>query len=230
MTDAQVTATRTGLLSLRRNVAFAVQGRDLLRDKRSVLVREFARTRAELLQHLEQLRRQAARARAATDAAVLSHGPEHVLSASLHTGTGIPVTLRQRRVAGVTVVELEHEAVERDSTERGYAPVTTSAAVDDVATAHERELGLLLQVCAVELTVRRLAHEIDRTTRQVNALETVVIPRLRAQARQIAVALDEREREELTRLKRARNRARNRSRNRALPQAPTSDTARRADS
>lgn len=218
---ATVNATRTGLLDLRRNVAFAEQGRDLLRDKRSALVREFGRVQAELLGRIEDLRRQAARARAAHDAAVVVHGPQHVLSASLHTGTGIPVTLTGRTVAGVTVVDLEHEPVERAVTDRGYAAVTTSAAVDEVATAYERELQLLLQVCAVELTVRRLAAEIDRTTRQVNALDTIVIPRLRAQARAIAVVLEEREREELARLKRARSRRR--------PPAP-SDTPRRAAS
>ena len=219
---AQVNATRTGLLDLRRNATFAEQGRDLLRDKRSALVREFGRVQAELLGRIDDLRRQAARARAAHDAAVITHGPEHVLSASLHTGTGIPVTLTQRTVAGVTVVDLAHDPVERAGTDRGYAQITSSAAVDEVATAYERELELLLQVCAVELTVRRLATEIDRTTRQVNALDSVVIPRLRAQARQIAVVLEEREREELARLKRARNRRRS--------PAPTSDAARRADS
>ncbi|MBL8931646.1 MAG: V-type ATP synthase subunit D [Kineosporiaceae bacterium] len=217
---APVAATRTGLLDLRRNASFAEQGRDLLRDKRSALIREFGRVQTELLGRIEDLRRQAARARAAHDAAVITHGPEHVLSASLHTATGIPVTLVQRAVAGVVVVDLDHEPIERRATERGYALLTTSAAVDEVATTHERELELLLQVCAVELTVRRLAAEIDRTTRQVNALDAVVIPGLRAQARQVAVVLEEREREELARLKRARDRRR----------SPAPAPTRRADS
>jgi V/A-type H+/Na+-transporting ATPase subunit D len=208
MTGASVTATRTGLLAVRRNVAFAEQGRDLLRDKRTALVREFGTVRTELLGMLETLRRQGAVARATWEAAIAAHGVEHVVSASLHTGTGVPVELNTRVVAGVTVVDLDHPPVERSPTDRGYALETTSAAVDAVATAHEREVELLLRVCAVELTVRRLAREIDRTTRQVNALDSVLIPRLQDQARRIVLVLDEREREERARLKRARDRRR----------------------
>ena len=77
---------------------------------------------------------------------------------------------------------------------------TTDPVIDDLADSYEESIDDLLDLAALELTVRRLALEIARTTRQVNALEHVLIPRLRGEARRIALALDEREREDVARL------------------------------
>ena len=85
-------------------------------------------------------------------------------------------------------------------------------------------MELLLDLAALELSVRRLAEEIARTTRQVNGLEHVVLPRLRSDARRIALVLDEREREETARLKRARAQARRRRAATPTTRTPTTRT------
>jgi V/A-type H+-transporting ATPase subunit D len=65
-------------------------------------------------------------------------------------------------------------------------------------------LDLVLDVAAAELSLRRLAGEISRTTRRVNALEHVVVPRLERERAVIAMVLAERELEDRIRLRRAR--------------------------
>ena len=52
---------------------------------------------------------------------------------------------------------------------------------------------MLLELATSELRLRRLVDEIGRTTRRVNALETVVIPRLESERARIQAILDERE-------------------------------------
>jgi V/A-type H+-transporting ATPase subunit D len=91
-------------------------------------------------------------------------------------------------------------------TRRGYSLAATSSRVDWIAELHERLLDELLDAVGVELSMRRLAEEIQRTARRVNALEHVVIPRLEDERRYIALVLDEREREDRTRLRRAKAR------------------------
>ena len=65
---------------------------------------------------------------------------------------------------------------------------------------------MLLELATSELRLRRLVDEIGRTTRRVNALETVVIPRLESERARIQAILDERERQDRFRLKRFRAR------------------------
>jgi V/A-type H+-transporting ATPase subunit D len=65
-------------------------------------------------------------------------------------------------------------------------------------------IDLVIQLAESEMRLRRLAEEIGRTTRRVNALDNVLIPRLEAQRNYIEMVLDEREREDLFRLKRVK--------------------------
>jgi V/A-type H+-transporting ATPase subunit D len=108
----------------------------------------------------------------------------------------------------VQVVEIEKGEVERARTGRGYSLVATSARIDAVAERFESVLARLLEVAALELSVRRLADEIARTTRRMNALEHVVVPRLEAEQARIALVLEERELEDRVRLRRMRGRGR----------------------
>lgn len=199
-------ATRSELLARRRRAVFVAQGRDLLKDKRTALVREFRQHRSELLDGLEQLRNLAVQARQRLDQATAVCGPEALASGALAAATGIGADLQSRTVAGVQVFELRHDPVRRNSATRGWAPALVSAHLDAVAAAYEEQLEWLLDLCAVELSVRRLATEIARTTKQVNALDNIVLPKLYDEARRITLTLDEREREEHARLRRARTR------------------------
>ncbi|MER7243125.1 V-type ATP synthase subunit D [Kribbella sp. NPDC000426] len=199
-------ATRSELLDRRRRAVFVAQGRDLLKDKRTALVREFRNHQTELLDGLERLRALAARARHVLDEATAVCGPEALTSGALAAATGIGAELRSRTVAGVHVFDLRHDAVRRNAATRGWAPALASSHLDAVALAYEEQLEWLLDLCAVELSVRRLATEIARTTTQINALDNIVLPQLHDEARQIALILDEREREEHARLRRARTR------------------------
>lgn len=201
-------STRGELLNCRSAVRFARQGRDLIWDKRVALVREFHDLEVDLLAELSVLAGQAAVAHRMLQEAVEADGVPAVAAAALASSTGVEVRLTSRSVAGVPVVRQEHAPVQRSPESRGWAPVLVSARVDAAAAAYERYLELLLTLSVLELSVRRLATEIARSTRQVNALENVVIPRLEGEARAIVVALEEREREDHARLKRARDRRR----------------------
>lgn len=199
-------ATRSEFLDRRRRAAFVAQGRDLLKDKRTALVREFRDHQTELLSGLDQLRSLAVAARQRLDEAVAVCGPEPLESGALAAATGIGVDVGSRTVAGVRVFDLRHDPVRRSAGTRGWATALASAHLDTVALAYEEQLERVLDLCAVEVSVRRLATEIARTTKQVNALENIVLPRLHDEARRIALTLDEREREEHARLRRARAR------------------------
>jgi Archaeal/vacuolar-type H+-ATPase subunit D len=53
----------------------------------------------------------------------------------------------------------------------------------------------------VDNSVYRLANSISKTQKRANALKNIVIPRYEAQIRDISESLDEKEREEFSRMK-----------------------------
>jgi hypothetical protein len=82
-------ATRSELLDRRRRAVFVSQGRDLLKDKRTALVREFGRHQSELLKGMERLRSRSVDARRCLDEGVAVCGPEPLASGALSAATGI---------------------------------------------------------------------------------------------------------------------------------------------
>jgi V/A-type H+-transporting ATPase subunit D len=200
---AQLSATRSELLARRLRIALATQGRDLLKEKRAALMVEFRRLSEGVLEAVESLGRQAAESASALSDAVAFDGPEAVGSASLAASGDVATRLSRRSVAGVSVVELEHDPVSRAPTARGYSLAATTPRIDAAASSFERQLDRLLDVAAAELSLRRLAEEISRTTRRVNALEQVIVPRLEGERDAIEMVLQERELEDRVRLRRA---------------------------
>ena len=93
------------------------------------------------------------------------------------------------------------DIVKNEATERlpyGYA--MTSAQLDGAIQTIAEMLPLLIQLAEVEKTCDRLADEIEKTRRRVNALEYVMIPQMEESIRYITMKLDENERGNLTRL------------------------------
>lgn len=203
---APLTTSRTEHLARRDRIQLAEQGRDLLTDKRSVLMREFGELSREVLALVADLEEAATGARTALGWALATEGPEVIRSAAMATGAEIQVDTTVRSVAGVRLVDLAWETVMRPEASRGYSVAGTTAAIDVVADGFEAVLDALLRVAAREVQLRRLAREIERTSRQINAIGEVVIPRLQRERRLIGLALEEREREERHRLGRIQRR------------------------
>lgn len=202
----QLTATRSELLARRAQITLALRGRDLLEDKREQLLAEFRKVADLVLTDEATLQRAAAQARHALAVAEGWDGHDAVRSAGL--AGRAPLSLRARTVAvmGVRVAEIDHDPVGRPRTGRGVTLAGSTPRLDLVAERFETELELLLQLAGTELRLRTLMEEIAKATRRLNALEFVVIPRLRAEEAAIRTVLEERERQDRFRLKRAKSR------------------------
>ncbi len=195
-------ATRTELLARRAQIALAEQGRELLQEKREQLLAEFRESARTVLAGSDALEAAGGAARRSLDRARARDGPEAVASASFAAGSHVEVDASVEAIMGVRVPRIGHRPVGRPVTARGYSLSGTTPRIDAAADRFEAQVDLVLQVAAGEVRLRRLAAEIAITTRRVNALEHLVIPRLVADRKRIERVLEEREREEHFRLKR----------------------------
>jgi V/A-type H+-transporting ATPase subunit D len=114
----------------------------------------------------------------------------------------LQIEIATRYVMGIVVPSLEVEKIERDALTRGYSIHTTSSILDDTSKEFEKATGLLIALAELEESARALARELEKTKRRVNALEYIIIPRLEATVKFIAMRFDEMERENFSRLKR----------------------------
>lgn len=198
----QVRATRAELLAKKKQIALARQGRDLLKEKRNALLQELMRTAEEVIRESGELERSVGESAVALAMAVSLDGPEAVHSAAFAARGQVTLEVTGANIMGVPVPVIEQKSVARSPLDRGYSPSGVSSRIDAVAEAFETQLDLVIELAASEMRLRRLAEEIGRTTRRVNALDNVLVPRLEAQRSYIQMVLEEREREDLFRLKR----------------------------
>jgi V/A-type H+-transporting ATPase subunit D len=192
------------LLAKKAQLALAEQGQELLEQKRLALLRELMQIVDRVLAGREHLQAAGVAARQALARAEALAGGEAVRSAAMATRAELSLQVQTTNVMGVMVPTIERPRVMRSVLGRGYALAGTSVTIDEAATAFEAEVDQLLAVAESELRLTRLAAEIQRTSRRANALEYVLIPRLAGERDAIRMALDERERADHFRLKRAK--------------------------
>jgi len=196
-----VSVTRMELLARKAQLTLARQGRDLLEQKRTALMKEFLQIADTVMEHSETLFQTAAEARQALARAEALAGREAVQSAALASRAELPLQVTATRVMGVKVPHIEQKRISRSLLGRGYSIVGTSLTIDEAASAFEAEVNAIIQLAESELRLTRLAAEIQRTSRRLNALDHLLIPKLEREQDFIQMALDERERSDHFRLK-----------------------------
>ncbi len=197
-----ISPTRMNLLQRRAQLGVAQQGVDLLKRKRDALVADFFKIVRESLAARERLTAACRGAYVMLTLAKALEGREALESAALPAARDILLDIDIRNVWGTKIPEVTLADVRRPMMERGQNPVATSARTIESTANFEEVLGAILAVAATEIKLRKIGEEIKKTTRRVNALEQVVIPRLRGEIRFIASVLEQRAREDVFRLKR----------------------------
>jgi V/A-type H+-transporting ATPase subunit D len=180
----------------------ALKGAELLRSKREALASEFVRLTRGVIAGREEL---AARLRDATRALTVAralHGDDVLASLALAAARDVPLAIEHRSVWGIPTPEVNGPQLVRAADARGASPVGWGVAAVDAARRHEEAAETLIAISSREMRLKRLGEEIRKASRKINALEQVLIPGLDREIGRIEVALEEREREAIGRLKR----------------------------
>ncbi|MCL5263915.1 MAG: V-type ATP synthase subunit D [Chloroflexi bacterium] len=198
MPQGSVPPTRAVLLQARRDLAFAREAHDLLDRKRQALIAHVLSMLEDAEDLERRLERQFTTAYEALGRARMSMGVERVGWVALSTAKETRVNVTERSIMGVPLPVVE---VEPRELRLQYSLSGTTASVDRAVRAFGEVLSLACRVAETETTVWRLAREIRKTQRRVNALANVLIPEYASIVAQVEGALEEREREDFYRVK-----------------------------
>ena len=199
--------TRGNLVRLTRDMARAQSGHDLLDQKRQVLMMELVRYIDSAKKIQEDVARIFKEAYDALQKANVSLGIDTVEDISESVPITSDITVRLRSVMGVEIPDVDELSAE---TVPSYSFHGSSGAMDAAYAKFRRVMVLVAQLAEVETSVYRLAVQIRKTHRRVNALEKVVIPQDKADIAFISDVLEEGEREDFTRMKLAQKKIKNR--------------------
>ncbi len=201
MARLRVAATRSNLLQMRQRLALARQGHQLLQKKRDVLIMEILRMIEDAERIQTEIQTRFAQAYEAMEEARAAMGTERVHRIALAKRGGGQVHITPHSIMGVVVPSVRYETPPRKPL---YGLGTSSVYLDQAEQAWADIASLLGPLSEKVTTVWRLALELRRTQRRVNALENVFIPAYEETVAYIVDSLEEKDREDLFRLKRAK--------------------------
>jgi len=200
MTFSPMSASRSNLLLAQQRLDLARQGHDLLQRKRDVLIVEILRLIDDAASAEEEAKTRFATAYQALRLARATMGSERVRRAALVRDQSPDLRITPHSVMGVVVPSVRCTL---PPSRLAYGLGDTSVLLDEARLAWAHALALVATLAERVTTLWRLASELQRTQRRVNALENVFIPAYEETVRRIEETLEEKEREELFRLRRA---------------------------
>lgn len=192
MAARNVAPTKTNLMNLRGELEFAELGYELLDQKRNILVVELLNLVDQAADYEERAHRVLERAYRHEEDAILQMGKIRLQSVAAAVDIDSDITIRQRKVMGVRLPVVETEFSERPPY---FSPTGTSFRADAAIMEFRSSLEVLGKLAELKVSIVRLAREVSKTVRKVNALEKIAIPELRETAKAIQERLEENERD-----------------------------------
>jgi V/A-type H+-transporting ATPase subunit D len=193
-----VLPTKIELIGTRRRLGTAVRVKKVLDDKRDVLLKRLDEMIQQAGQARDEISLPLSDAYLALYDAYLKLGPLRLEGIAANTPPGVEAEVSVRRVVDVDIPSVRLSEREVGMT---YGFADTNVAVDRASMQMRRVLPSIFRAAEFENAIFRLAKELERTQRLLNALEFMIIPRYEGSIRFIQQTLEEREREEFTRLK-----------------------------
>ncbi len=200
---AQVSPTKSKLIETKRSLQLAREGHTLLDKKRNVLIRELMKLIDEAKEVQAKTEMLFAEAYKALMEANLYFGIENVEEIGLGVDEFESLEIRLRSVMGVEIPEIGNLEF-KPALDYGF--VRTNAKLDIARRKFNEVLVLTAKLAEVETGVYRLATEIKKTQRRVNALEYILIPQYEELVKFIESYLEETERDDFFRMKRLKSR------------------------
>ncbi|MBQ4128491.1 MAG: V-type ATP synthase subunit D [Ruminococcus sp.] len=192
-----VVPTKGNLISTKKSLQLSKVGFELLDRKRNILIREMMMLIDRANEIQSKIDSAFADAYSALQRANITLG--FCDEVSLSTPIDNSITLDYRSVMGVEIPILKIDNSEKN--ELHYGMQSTSSALDEASVKFLYVKKLTVELAEIENSVYRLADSIKKTQKRANALKNIMIPKFEESVKYITDALEEKEREEFSRLK-----------------------------
>ena len=196
--DPNTFPTKGNLMLAKNSLALSRQGYELMDKKRNILIRELM----DLIEQATDIQKEIdvtfTSAYQALQKANIQMGIHEVEALSLNVPVENSISIKRRSVMGTEIPKVEYEGRELKPS---YAFYGTKMSLDEACEKFEKVKELAIRLAQIETSAYRLAYNIKKTQKRANAPQNITIPKYEALTKSIQGALEEKEREEFTRLK-----------------------------
>lgn len=194
----KVLPTKIELIKTRRSLSTARRVYRVLDDKREVLLKKLEEMIQKAGTAREEIWQPISDAYFALYDSYLRLGPLRLEGIAANTPPVVEADVIVKRIVDVDVPALK---LTEKNVKMTYGFADSSVSVDKASRLIRKALVSIFKAAEFENAIFRLASELEKTQRLINALEYLIIPRYESSIRYIQATLEEREREEFVRLK-----------------------------
>ena len=190
--------TKGNLIIAKNTLALCETGYGLLDKKRNILVREMMKLIDAAKEIQNKIETTFTEAYSALQQTNIDMGVDTVEKISLAIDIEDSLDVKFRSVMGVEIpIVILDERPQKPS----YGMKNTTSSLDEAILKFGEVKKMTRQLAQIEISVYRIADSVKKTQKRANALKNIMIPRYTAETRNIQNALEEKEREEFSRLK-----------------------------
>ncbi len=203
MAARNLAPTKTNLINLRKELGFARLGYELLDQKRNILIIELLNLVDQVVDYDQRVAAALRAAYAELEEAVLRMGRLSIRSAGKAVNLATEISITQRRVMGVRLPVVTTEFTDNPPY---FSPANTSFRADLALKRFSEALEIIGKLAELKISIVRLAAEVRKTIRKVNALEKIAIPELHETVKNIQDRLEENDRDMFVLMKMVKSR------------------------
>ena len=197
--DPREFPTKGNLMLAKNSLALAHQGYDLMDKKRNILLKELMGLIDEAKDIQEKIDETFTKAYACLQRANIEHGISWVQELAYTVPIEDSIRIQTRSIMGTEIPHIKYDDKQNDLT---YSFGTTRESIDIAREAFREVKELTIKLSdGGKLGVTGLTTNIKKTQKRANALKNITIPMYSNLVYTINNALEEKEREEFTRLK-----------------------------
>ena len=187
--------TKGNLMTAKSSLALARQGYELMDKKRNILIREIVDLTEKADKIQSEIDKTFTTAYAALEKANIELGIRNVETYAFNVTPEKDIHIRTRSVMGAEI------PLVKEVRNPVYSFYGTTESLDEAKACFEKVKDLTIRLSMIENAAYRLAYNIKKTQKRANALQNITIPNYEVLVKNIENALEEKEREEFTRLK-----------------------------
>lgn len=196
---SDILPTKSNLIKLKKTITLAKQGQELLEKKKYILMKEVEKYISKRVQIEDEFKEQYEKAFYMLQNANVDIGINKVSSIAHNIDVDETLDIKYKTVMGVEIPIVAYK--QREKPELTFGLLGTTINLDEAIIEFQKLKKILIDLAEIEVTVKRLNDSIVKVQKRSNSLKDIVIPNYEKQEKRIQETLDERDREEFTRMK-----------------------------